>query len=590
MRSRRADQRLVDQVDVLLVLLGADRDQAQRTGVRWRGDVGAALAGEQSQHALAGRRLAVTGNPRRLVARDALPRVAALVVDAGQPQQQFERRLPALGDLAVDARQQRVGLRAEHAGDAVRLAVALAAEDISLALLPERVERVLDQRQRTDLVTRVREDRRADFADVEAGEPRRLLDDFAQPVLGDRRQEVALAEAVVDFLQARQLFEAIEEVGAHGTDQEQRTLGVLQRPGEQGVELLARCRVGEGEQFLELVDDQQECGLLFPGVAQVERQYACALVLCEALRAGAGVAPLAGGDQGVLDDLRQLLQRVPARHHRPEDSPALAAGARPQRSLFDHRQQAGIDQRRLAGAAVALDLQPAAEAGAAGAQPVGVGRLLLAEARERLEGFLAASEEQPGILAGEGVEADEGAALDGRRRVEADGARPDGVEQCGRQRLGRPPAGGLEEDEKRRQRLRPGVFEEDREQRQALGVLRRRQVADQGHLHLGADPAAHAFPADENDERRAAVQGLLQALQPPVAGAQRIVILEDTQPGLFERRAQGDRHRLVSAAVAEKDAFRRLLVGRRHRSPLLIGKERLLPAGAGQGPFHLATT
>jgi hypothetical protein len=115
-------------------------------------------------------------------------------------------------------------------------------------------------------------------------------------------------------------------------------------------------------------------------------------------------------------------------------------------------------------------------------------------------------------------------------------------------------------------------------------------VADQGDLHLGADPAPHAVAPDENDERRAAVQGLLQALQPPVAGAQRIVILEDTQPGLFERRAQGDRHRLVSAAVAEKDAFRRLLVGWRHRSPLLIGKERLLPAGAGQGPFHLATT
>jgi hypothetical protein len=127
-----------------------------------------------------------------------------------------------------------------------------------------------------------------------------------------------------------------------------------------------------------------------------------------------------------------------ARHHRAEDSPALEAGARPQRALFDHRQHAGIDQRRLAGAAVALDLQPAAVGGAAAAaQPVGVGLLLVAEAGERFEGFLAAPEEQPGILAGEGVEADEGAALDGRRRVEADGVRPDGVEQCGRQRLGR---------------------------------------------------------------------------------------------------------------------------------------------------------
>jgi hypothetical protein len=61
------------------------------------------------------------------------------------------------------------------------------------------------------------------------------------------------------------LLEAVEEVGAHGADYEQRTLAVLQRAGEQGVELLARCRVGKGEQFLELVDDQQESRLFVPG-------------------------------------------------------------------------------------------------------------------------------------------------------------------------------------------------------------------------------------------------------------------------------------------------------------------------------------
>jgi hypothetical protein len=42
--------------------------------------------------------------------------------------------------------------------------------------------------------------------------------------------EVAPAEAVADRLQARQLFEAVEEIGAHAADHEQRALGVLQRP------------------------------------------------------------------------------------------------------------------------------------------------------------------------------------------------------------------------------------------------------------------------------------------------------------------------------------------------------------------------
>jgi hypothetical protein len=106
--------------------------------------------------------------------------------------------------------------------------------------------------------------------------------------------------AVVDRLQARQLLEAVEEVGAHGADQEQRTLAVLQRPGEQGVELLARCRVGEGEQFLELVDDQQECGLLFPCIAQGEGQRA--LVLLEACCRASMLRRSPVADQPVLDD------------------------------------------------------------------------------------------------------------------------------------------------------------------------------------------------------------------------------------------------------------------------------------------------
>ncbi len=93
---------------------------------------------------------------------------------------------------------------------------------------------------------------------VQIGEARGLFDDLAQTVLGDGRQEVALAMAVVEGLQARQLLEAVEEVRPHGTDQEQRTFRVLQGVGQQRVEPLARRVLGKGEEFLELVDDEQK--------------------------------------------------------------------------------------------------------------------------------------------------------------------------------------------------------------------------------------------------------------------------------------------------------------------------------------------
>ena len=69
-----------------------------------------------------------------------------------------------------------------------------------------------------------------------------LLDHFAQAVLGNGGQEVALAVAVVDGLQARQPLVAVEEVCAHGADQEQRAFRILQGVGEQRIEGLARAR------------------------------------------------------------------------------------------------------------------------------------------------------------------------------------------------------------------------------------------------------------------------------------------------------------------------------------------------------------
>ena len=64
------------------------------------------------------------------------------------------------------------------------------------------------------------------------------------------------------------LVEAVEEVRAHGGDDEQRAIRVLQRRREQPVEAPALVRIGEGEQLLELIDGEQEGGVVLLAAAQ----------------------------------------------------------------------------------------------------------------------------------------------------------------------------------------------------------------------------------------------------------------------------------------------------------------------------------
>ena len=72
-----------------------------------------------------------------------------------------------------------------------------------------------------------------------------------------------LAQPVAHVDQPRQVLgEAVEKVRAHGGDDEQRAVGVLQRAGEQPIEAAALVRIGEGEQLLELVDGEQEGGVV----------------------------------------------------------------------------------------------------------------------------------------------------------------------------------------------------------------------------------------------------------------------------------------------------------------------------------------
>ena len=58
------------------------------------------------------------------------------------------------------------------------------------------------------------------------------------------------------------VVEAIQEIGAHGGDHEQRAVGILQRGGEQTVEAAPLVRIGKGEQLLELIHREQEGGVV----------------------------------------------------------------------------------------------------------------------------------------------------------------------------------------------------------------------------------------------------------------------------------------------------------------------------------------
>ena len=116
------------------------------------------------------------------------------------------------------------------------------------------MQRVLDQRQRSRLVPRLIDHRLLDLADIEAGKPGRALDDLAQALGTDRCQRPWPCQPVAGGNQLRQVFEPIQKVCAHGGDNEQRAVGILQRRRKQTIEPATLLRIGEGEQLLKLID------------------------------------------------------------------------------------------------------------------------------------------------------------------------------------------------------------------------------------------------------------------------------------------------------------------------------------------------
>ena len=384
------------------------------------------------------------------------------------------------------------------------------------------------------------------------------------------------ADPVAHRHQPRQLVEPVEEVGAHGRDHEQRAVGIVQCGGEQPVEPAPLRRVGEGEQLLELVDGEQEGGVVLLAAAQPVGEAAVV-----GLQQPADLGHLGGEGAGEL--LGQHRHRACPRHHRPDPPPVRDAGARPQPALVDQRQEPGVHQRGLARAAVAVDLQPAHRR---------VPRPRV-EAGQRVEGLLLPAEEQLRLVDPVGREPDERAALEGDLVVGDDGPRRGSARpvRCG-SAIDAVPGRRLEQAQEGRQRLGRRAVDQDREDGQALGLVVRPEVAVQRHLGLGPDPARHAVAADQHDEAAAAAHRLLQPVQPEIAGADALVVAEHRQPMPLELGAQVERRRPVVVAVAQEDVAAGHQLARQGQViPTLTGTLRpVVPGRPARAPNSSMTT
>ena len=379
------------------------------------------------------------------------------------------------------------------------------------------------------------------------------------------------------------LRQPVEKIAAHRADQVKRAVVVVQRGGEQVVEVLALGVVGQCEQLFKLVHQQHKGGVGPALVAQVQRQRA--RVAPQGLVAGEGIAPGGVVDQAVFQRLGQTFHRLGAGQQRAQDMDLAKAGARPQRAAkAQHRQQAGLDQAGFARAAVALHLQPTGVAGAGGARLGRVAVAGVAQQAQRVQRLLAAAEEPQRIVGIEAGQAHEGAALArGRRRgVGAPGAITQRLHQARRQRLAGHPALGLEQRQKGRQAAGPCAGQQHRVQWQALGLVMRAEVAVQRRLHLAGHPARNAVTADQHDKGAALADRLLQPGQPAVAREQVLHILEHGYAGLLQRGAQQPGGGAVGiVVVAEKGAHR----GGRHpgRTASMLRAGAWALGGAGRG-------
>ena len=206
----------------------------------------------------------------------------------------------------------------------------------------------------------------------------------------------------------RRRLEAVEKIGAHRADGEQRAVRVLQRMGQQRVEALAGLLLGEGEQLLELVDYQQEGDAVpFAGAQPVGQRVIAGAARARIAQLRHLAAPRPAPAFG------QHRQRIPARHHRADEGSRVRSRCAPTMPLLDHWQHAGLYQRRFAVAAVALDLQPAAILPASRQRQVFRVSPCWSPRPAAPRAFRRGGRKQPGVLAAESVQTEEGQPSNG---------------------------------------------------------------------------------------------------------------------------------------------------------------------------------
>ena len=123
--------------------------------------------------------------------------------------------------------------------------------------------------------------------------------------------------------------------------------------------------------------------------------------------------------------------------------------------------------------------------------------------------------------------------------------------------------------------------QEDGDDREAAAGALRLGLPVEGELDLALLPGAEPGRADEDGDRAAAGDALLQGGEPGLAGGELVAVEEGGEAGGLERRAQAQHRFRVGAAVAQEDVRRRQRAGQRRRGGMLVK----LAHGAG-GSFH----
>jgi hypothetical protein len=325
-------------------------------------------------------RPALHGAPRPIGEQLALRPPRPRPLGGHQPQQEAAHRVALVGAEPGD---QPIGVAAQRAADAAQRGERLGADRprLDVARVPQLGQRELEQRQPARRVLGLLDqvvDQRLGLVRHALGR-RRPDDHLADPLAGDRRQEVERAGHLL--AEHRQRRGARQEVGpaARQDADRRRAHGERRQRDRDHPRLIG---IGQREQLLELIHEQE----------QAARRSVARDVAADRARHLVGGRAQQRGEPG-------LVHRGPRGERRGERAHRVAArqhvDARPAVVLDQPRHRAGPAQRRLAVARVAADQD----------------ERLGAHAIDELADLLAAAEEQRAVRGVERGEAAVGVAV-----------------------------------------------------------------------------------------------------------------------------------------------------------------------------------